>query len=110
MTIPIIFILRDGTQREAFGEIGDTLLKVAHANGVDDIEGTCSGAMACSTCHVIVDPVWYRQISPASDDETDMLDLATGLTRTSRLACQIKLTESMKGLVVRLPHSTKSLL
>lgn len=110
MTIHITFILRDGSRLEATGEIGETLLKVAHANGVNDIEGACSGAMACSTCHVIVDPLWYKKIPTASDDEADMLELAAGLTRTSRLACQITLTESMNGLTVKLPQSTISLL
>jgi 2Fe-2S ferredoxin len=66
--------------------------------------------MACSTCHVIVDPEWFGRLDPASEDEEDMLDLAFGLTRTSRLGCQIIITEALDGLVVRLPKATRNLL
>lgn len=110
MTIKIFFVMRDGRTREIFAQSGQTLLEVARQNGVDEIEGACGGAMACSTCHVIVDPKWYAKIPTPNDDETDMLDLATGLTRTSRLGCQIRLTDAMDGLIVKLPQSTHSLL
>lgn len=105
----VIFILRDESKREIAAETGQNLMIVAQQNGLD-VEGACGGAMACSTCHMIVDKDWYGKLPPPSDDETDMLDLAPGLTRTSRLGCQIKMTEALNGLTVRLPQSTKSLL
>ena len=106
----VTFIFPNGNRRELNAEIGQTLLDVARANGIDEIEGACGGAMACSTCHVIVDPVWYGKLPPPAVDETDMLDLAPGLTRTSRLGCQIRLTEALNGLTVKLPASVKSFL
>ena len=105
----ITFILRDGSKRQIAAENGQSVMIVAQQNGLD-IEGACGGAMACSTCHVILDKEWYGKLLPPSDDETDMLDLAPGLTRTSRLGCQIKMTEQLDGLTVKLPASTKNLL
>ena len=86
--ISISFIMQDGSQRDVDAEPGQTLLKSAHQNQIYDIEGACGGAMACSTCHVIIDPTWYKKLPSPSADETDMLDLANGLSRTSRLAWQ----------------------
>jgi 2Fe-2S ferredoxin len=103
MTIHVTFVFKNGQEKIAVAEVDQTLLKLAHANGIDQIEGACGGAMACSTCHIVVDLAWYGKLPPASDDETDMLDLATGLTRTSRLGCQIKLTPQLDGLKVKLP-------
>ena len=65
--------------------------------------------MACSTCHVIVDPDWFVQLPRASEDEEDMLDLAVGVTRTSRLACQILLTAALDGLMVRIPNESRNM-
>jgi ferredoxin, 2Fe-2S len=84
-------------------------MQLAVNNGLD-VEGACGGAMACSTCHVIVDKDWYGKLPVATDDETDMLDLAPGITRTSRLGCQIKMTDALDGLTVQLPKTTKSML
>ena len=99
----IRFISADGSQ-EAIAESkpGDRLLDVAQAHGMP-LEGTCEGAMACSTCHVIVDSDWFTKLTRASEDEEDMIDLAAGATRYSRLSCQITLDESLDGLTVRLP-------
>jgi ferredoxin, 2Fe-2S len=105
----ITFIERDGTQREVDAPLGLSVLEIAHRNDID-IEGACEGSLACSTCHVIVDPEWYELLKEASADEEDMLDLAFGLTATSRLGCQIIITEELDGLVVRLPKSTRNLL
>ncbi len=105
----LIFIERDGTRREVDAPLGLSVLEIAHKNGID-IEGACEGSLACSTCHVIVDLEWYDLLKEASDDEEDMLDLAFGLTATSRLGCQIIITEELDGLVVRLPTSTRNLL
>ena len=81
---------------------GDRLLEVGQAAGMP-LEGTCEGQMACSTCHVVVQPEWFERLKPASADEEDMLDLAAGVTRTSRLACQIELNEQLEGLTVHIP-------
>ena len=67
------------------------------------LEGTCEGQMACSTCHVIVAGEWFDRLEEASEEEEDMLDLAAGVARTSRLSCQIDLTEEMDGLTVTIP-------
>ena len=105
----MVFIERDGTRREVDAPLGLSVLEIAHKNDID-IEGACEGSLACSTCHVIVDPDWYELLKEASEDEEDMLDLAFGLTATSRLGCQIVMTEELDGLVVRLPASTRNLL
>ena len=105
----VIFIERDGNRREVDAPLGLSVLEVAHKYDID-IEGACEGSLACSTCHVIIDPEWYDLLKEASDDEEDMLDLAFGLTATSRLGCQIIITEELDGLVVRLPASTRNLL
>ena len=75
-----------------------------------DIEGACEGSLACSTCHVIVDPEWLPKLTAASEDEEDMLDLAFGLTHTSRLGCQIRMTNELDGLVVKLPAATRNMM
>jgi 2Fe-2S ferredoxin len=89
--------------------LGLSVLEIAHKHGVD-IEGACEGSLACSTCHVIVDPTWFRKLATPTEDEEDMLDLAFGLEKTSRLGCQIVMTNELDGLVVRLPASTRNLL
>ena len=103
------FIERDGEALEVDAPIGLSVLEVAHKHGVD-IEGACEGSLACSTCHVIVDPQWYELLNEASEDEEDMLDLAFNLTVTSRLGCQIVISEELDGLTVQLPATTRNLL
>src|SRR5246127_570941 len=103
------FIERDGTRREFDSPVGLSVLEIAHKHDID-LEGACEGSLACSTCHVIVDPEWYQKLEKPTEDEEDMLDLAYGLTRTSRLGCQIVLTDKLDGLVVKLPSATRSLL
>jgi 2Fe-2S ferredoxin len=105
----VVFVGPDGTRKEVDAPSGFSLLDIAHRNGID-IEGACEGQIACSTCHVIVEPEWYSRLAAPSEEEEDMLDLAFGLTRTSRLACQIDMTEALDGLVVRLPASARNLL
>ena len=87
---------------EARGAIGDTLLRAAQAAGLP-LEGTCEGQMACSTCHVVVDPEWFDRLEAASEEEEYMLHLAAGVRRTSRLSCQIVLDETLDGLSVDVP-------
>ena len=103
------FIKTDGTRVEVDAPIGLSVLEIAHRNNLD-LEGACEGSLACSTCHVIVDEDWHEVLPEASDDEEDMLDLAFGLTATSRLGCQIIISEELDGLVVRLPASTRNML
>jgi 2Fe-2S ferredoxin len=103
------FIERDGTRREVDAPVGLSVLEIAHKHGID-IEGACEGSLACSTCHVIVDADWYELLKDASEDEEDMLDLAFGLTKTSRLGCQIIMTEEFDGLTVKLPQATRNMM
>jgi 2Fe-2S ferredoxin len=103
------FIERDGTARKVDAPLGLSVLEIAHKHGVD-IEGACEGSLACSTCHVIVDPAWFGKLVKPTEDEEDMLDLAFGLEKTSRLGCQIVMTEALDGLTVRLPPGSNNLL
>jgi ferredoxin, 2Fe-2S len=103
------FIERDGTRREVDAPLVLSVLEIAHKHGVD-IEGACEGSLACSTCHVIVETDWYELLKEASEDEEDMLDLAFGLTQTSRLGCQIIMTDELDGLTVKLPQATRNLM
>jgi 2Fe-2S ferredoxin len=102
------FIDRDGTRHEVDAPVGISVLEIAHANNID-LEGACEGSLACSTCHVIVSPEDYERVTEATEDEEDMLDLAFGLTRTSRLGCQIIMSEELDGLTVRLPAETRDM-
>ncbi len=107
--IRVRFVSVDGHQtRDVIGQVGDSLLHVAQIDG-QPLEGTCEGQMACSTCHVIVDPDHFGALPSASEDEEDMLDLAFGATRTSRLACQIQLSPELDGLTVRLPPEHRNM-
>jgi 2Fe-2S ferredoxin len=103
------FIERDGTRREVDAPLGLSVLEIAHRHGVD-IEGACEGSLACSTCHVIVDPAWFGRLATPTEDEEDMLDLAFDLQKTSRLGCQIIMTPELDGLVVRLPAGSRNML
>jgi 2Fe-2S ferredoxin len=105
----VVFIERNGARKEVNAQEGTTLLQVAHANGID-MEGACEGSMACSTCHVIVEAEWAGKLPAASAAEEDMLDLTYGVTRTSRLGCQITVTAALDGLTVRLPASTRNMM
>lgn len=96
------FLTTRGETVEVEGAVGDSLLRAAQAAGLP-LEGTCEGQMACSTCHVVVAAEWFDRLAPASEAEEDMLDLAAGARRTSRLACQIVLGEELDGLTVTIP-------
>ena len=105
----VIFIEKDGTERPVDAPVGLSLLEIAHMHKVD-IEGACEGSLACSTCHVIIEPTWFDNLEEPDEDEEDMLDLAFGLTRTSRLGCQIIMTEELDGLTVRLPKGVNNMM
>jgi len=102
----IIFIARNGAARAVVGRVGQTLLQVAHQHRLD-LEGACDHSLACATCHVVVARNWYDSLPPPHKNEQDMLDLAVGLTKTSRLACQITLRDVDDGLTVTLPAKAK---
>ncbi|OAX77019.1 hypothetical protein ACJ72_08687 [Emergomyces africanus] len=105
----VTFIDKDGEKHDFQVAKGDNLLDIAQANDLE-MEGACGGSCACSTCHVIVeDPDMYDKMEEPDDDENDMLDLAFGLTETSRLGCQVKMSAELDGLVVRLPSMTRNL-
>lgn len=104
----ITFIESSGKKHKLDVEVGKSLLEIAHANHID-LEGACEGSLACSTCHVIVDDAFYDKLPEASEAEEDMLDLAWGLTHTSRLGCQIIMDDSLDGLVVTLPVATRNM-
>jgi len=105
----MVFVQKDGTRKEVDAPVGLSVLEIAHRNKID-LEGACEGSLACSTCHVIVDSEWYDLLPDASEDEEDMLDLAFGLTHTSRLGCQIIITEELDGLTVQLPAATRNMM
>ncbi len=103
----MVFIERDGTRREVDAPLGLSVLEIAHRHGID-VEGACEGSLACSTCHVIVERPWFGKLTDPTEDEEDMLDLAFGLEETSRLGCQIVMTEELDGLTVKLPAATRN--
>lgn len=103
--VKVRFVTANGEMIDAVGAEGTSLLKVAQAAGMP-LEGTCEGQMACSTCHVIVSAEWFARLPQASEEEEDMLDLAAGVQRTSRLSCQILLDERLDGLEVAVPSES----
>lgn len=106
--VRVTFVNAEGARIEAVGQEGQRLLELGQNAGLP-LEGTCEGQMACSTCHVIVASDWFDKLKPAVEDEEDMLDLAAGVTRTSRLSCQIELTAALDGLEVRVPEEARDM-
>jgi ferredoxin len=107
--IKVIFLSGDGVQEQVVEAIeGDCLLDIAQAAG-QPLEGTCEGQMACSTCHVIVGKEYFDKMPRATEDEEDMLDLASGARRTSRLSCQITLTAEMDGITINIPSESRNM-
>ncbi|KAI4121732.1 MAG: hypothetical protein LQ338_006200 [Usnochroma carphineum] len=105
----VTFIDKEGSEHTFEVSAGDNLMDIAQAEDLE-MEGACGGSCACSTCHVIVDdPTKYDAMPEPSDDENDMLDLAFGLTETSRLGCQVKMSKEIDGVRVRLPSMTRNL-
>ncbi|KAI2465224.1 ferredoxin [Annulohypoxylon bovei var. microspora] len=105
----VTFIDKDAKEHKLAVAEGDNLLDIAQAHDLE-MEGACGGSCACSTCHVIVvDEGFYEKMPEPEDDENDMLDLAFGLTETSRLGCQITMTKELDGLRVKLPTMTRNL-
>ncbi len=103
------FVYEDGTEKTFDAPIGVSVLEIAHKNHIP-LEGACEGSLACSTCHVIISEEFYDKLTIASEDEEDMLDLAFGLTHTSRLGCQIIMSDELNGLKVKLPSATRNMM
>jgi ferredoxin len=107
--IKVTFISADRDQEQVVeANEGDCLLDVAQAAG-QPLEGTCEGQMACSTCHVIIPKEWFDKLPRATEDEEDMLDLASGARRTSRLSCQVTLTGELNGMIVNIPSESRNM-
>ena len=106
--IRIRFVSINGNEQIVEAADGDCLLAIAQAAG-QPLEGTCEGQMACSTCHVIIDKDWFGKLPTASEDEEDMLDLASGARRKSRLACQIRLNKNLDGMTVHIPAESRNM-
>jgi len=98
----LVVVGRDGVRQEVEAPEGLSVMEIAQQNGLD-LEGACEGSLACATCHVIVDKEWFDKLEPSTDNEEDMLDMAFGVTQTSRLGCQIRMTDELDGLTVTLP-------
>ena len=99
----LIFIQPDGEEKSISVENGLSIMEVARDNDFG-IEGTCGGSISCCTCHVVIDQDWFSVVGKPNPDEEDMLDLAVGLTPTSRLGCQIEITDKMDGLRISIPE------
>eukprot|EP00457_Paulinella_chromatophora_P019553 gb/GEZN01021265.1/.p1 GENE.gb/GEZN01021265.1/~~gb/GEZN01021265.1/.p1 ORF type:complete len:184 (-),score=29.42 gb/GEZN01021265.1/:74-625(-) len=107
-TVPLTFLLPDGEEVKVAATVGDSLLQVAWDNDVE-LEGACEASLACSTCHVILPEDIYNKLPAIEDDEQDMLDMALGLTDTSRLGCQVLVAKDMAGAKIRLPEEVSNL-
>lgn len=105
----ITFIDNNGGAKVIDAPVGLSVLEIAHQNNIS-LEGACEGSLACSTCHVVVDEKFFNILPQATDDEEDMLDLAFGLTHTSRLGCQIIMSDELDGLTVKLPSATRNMM
>jgi len=101
--VSVLFRLADGAEQRISARTGDSLMQSAKANDVPGILADCGGACACATCHVVVEEDWYPRLEPPATHERDMLEFALDAQPTSRLSCQIKVDESLDGLVVSVP-------
>jgi len=101
----IKYIAADGTETVVEAKVGQSVMLTAINNNVPGIVAECGGACSCATCHVHVDPDWYDRLPPPEDMEKDMLEFALEPDETSRLSCQIKVTEELDGLTVHTPES-----
>ena len=106
--VKLIFIESNGKEKVVEAEIGLSILEIAHKNHID-LEGACEGSLACSTCHIILEETDFDKLDEPTEEEEDMLDLAHGLTHTSRLGCQIIMTEDLDGLKIKVPSGTRNI-
>ena len=105
--IKVIF-LEGEKEIEVEALVGLSILEIAHSNEID-LEGACEGSLACATCHVVLEDKIYNTLEEPEEAEEDMLDLAFGLTHTSRLGCQIILTKELDGMRIKLPSATRNI-
>lgn len=101
----IIYVQPDGARRSVTATLGDTVMNAAVTNDVPGIVAECGGSCSCATCHVYVDEAWQDTAGPPSAMEEDMLDFAIDVRASSRLSCQIEVTEALDGLVVHVPET-----
>jgi len=101
----ITYIEHSGATHEVDAKAGLTVMEAAVKNNIPGIDADCGGACACATCHVYVDPAWLDKTGKPTAMEESMLDFAEGVESNSRLSCQIKITDELDGLTVRLPES-----
>ena len=99
----ITFIEHDGTRHTVDAELGSTVMETALRNDVASIVAECGGGCTCATCLVHVDEAWFAVVGPPSSEEEEMLDSAFEVKPTSRLSCQIKVTDELDGLIVYTP-------
>lgn len=102
----VTYISHLGDKINADVDEGLSVMEGALAKGVENIEAVCGGACACATCHVYVDEAWIDKLEPMSEEEEAMLDFASGVQSNSRLSCQIKMSDGLDGLVVRIPEAS----
>ncbi|KAH7474096.1 hypothetical protein KRP22_005210 [Phytophthora ramorum] len=107
--VTFTFVDGEGEHTSVTADEGQSLLDVAHENDVE-LEGACGGELACSTCHLVFEKRIFDDLPEISEEEEDMLDLAWGLTDTSRLGCQIQVTKEMEGMTVRIPDEADNLM
>ena len=103
--VKITYLEHGGARHDLDGRAGSSVMETAVHNSIPGIDADCGGACACATCHVYVDPTWLAQTGARTTMEESMLEFAEGVEANSRLACQIRLTAELDGLVVRLPES-----
>ncbi|KAF8936675.1 hypothetical protein BGZ58_003861 [Dissophora ornata] len=106
--LKVHFVKHDGEKVTVEANDGESLLDVARANDLD-VEGACEASLACSTCHLILDEKSFDKLEEPSDEENDMLDLAYGLTDTSRLGCQVLMSKELDGLTAKIPSATRNM-
>jgi 2Fe-2S ferredoxin len=100
----ITYIEHSGTKHQVEVSNGSSVMEGAVDNLLDGIIGECGGCCSCATCHVIVDPAWYEKLDEPDETETEMLEGVPEPTPTSRLSCQITVSDELDGLVVQMPE------
>ena len=100
----ITFIQPDGSPQVVEADAGMTVMEAAKKNLIAGIEAECGGACSCATCHVYVDEAWREKVGPPSEMEEDMLDFAFDVRPSSRLSCQIKVSDALDGLILQVPE------
>ena len=106
--MPKVIFIENGEKKEVVADNGLSILEIAHQNNIN-VEGACEGSLACSTCHVIVNENHFNKLSEATEEEEDMLDLAFGVTHTSRLGCQIIMSDELDGIELIVPSETRNI-